>query len=55
MLDHELSEYRRNVERLRALLPSVHSTLLEERARLEQERVRVAAAQEWAGRSRQTM
>jgi hypothetical protein len=54
-LELELSEYRRNVERLRALLPSIHSTLLEERARLEQERARVASAEEWAGRSCQTL
>jgi hypothetical protein len=54
-LDHELSEYRANVERLRALLPSIHSTLLEERARLERERARVQSTAEWASRSRQTL
>jgi hypothetical protein len=54
-LDQELDDYRKNVERLRALLPSIHSTLLGERARLEQERARVEAATEWACRSRQTL
>ncbi len=51
----ELSEYRASVERLRTLLPSIHGTLLEERARLEQERSRVQSAAEWASRSRQTL
>lgn len=50
----ELARYRRNVERLRALLPSIHSTLLRDRARLEQERARVESAAAWARRSRQT-
>lgn len=54
-LEHEVSRYRENVERLRDLLPSIHSTLLMERSRLEQERARVDAAAEWAQRSRQTL
>jgi hypothetical protein len=54
-LERELSTYRENVERLRALMPSIHNTLLQERARLEQERVRVESAAEWAQRSRQTI
>jgi hypothetical protein len=54
-LDRELSEYRANVERLRTLMPSIHSTLLAERARLEQERARVQSAADWASRSRQTL
>jgi hypothetical protein len=54
-LERELSAYRENVERLRALLPSIHTTLLQERARLEQERTRVGSAVEWARRSRQTL
>jgi hypothetical protein len=54
-LERELSVYRANVERLRALLPSIHSTLLRERARLEQERSRVESAAEWMRRSRQTL
>lgn len=54
-LERELSEYRQQVERLRVLLPSIHQTLLGERARLEQERARVVSAAEWAQRSRQTL
>jgi hypothetical protein len=55
LLDQELSEYRKSLERLRVLLPSIHSTLLRERARLEQERARVVSTAEWASRSRQTL
>ncbi len=54
-LDAELSQYRRNVERLRELLPSIHSQLLVERARLEAQRARVQSATEWARASRQTL
>ncbi len=54
-LELELSKYRRNVERLRELLPSIHDTLLRERARLEGERVRLESATEWARGSRQTL
>ena len=54
-LDAELSEYRKNVERLRTVLPSIHGTLLRERARLEQERKRVESAADWACGSRQTL
>jgi hypothetical protein len=54
-LEQELSQYRKNVERLRVVLPSIHGALLRERGRLEQERARVAAAAEWARRSRQTL
>jgi hypothetical protein len=54
-LEHELSEYRAQVERLRSLLPFIHRALLSERARLEQERERVSAAAEWAYGSRQTL
>jgi len=50
-----LSAYRKQVERLRVLLPSIHQTLLGERARLEQERARVTSTAEWARRSRQTL
>jgi hypothetical protein len=50
----EVNRYRRNVERLRDLLPSIHGALLRERARLEQERARVESATEWVRRSRQT-
>lgn len=54
-LEPELALYRQHVERLRDLLPTIHATLLEERARLEQERQRLASAAEWAERSRQTL
>jgi hypothetical protein len=54
-LEKEVAAYRENVERLRELLPSIHRTLLRERARLEQERARVESAAEWARRSRQTL
>lgn len=54
-LERELSAYRQNVERLRDLLPLIHSTLLRERARLEQERARIESAAEWARRSSQTL
>jgi len=55
VLERELSDYRRKVERLRDLLPLIHNTLLRERARLEQQRARVESATEWARRSRQTL
>lgn len=54
-LDSELELYRRNVERLRDLLPSIHRQLLAERARLEAQRARVRSAAEWARASRQTL
>lgn len=54
-LSSELAEYRRQVERLRVVLPSIHRALLEERARLEQKRERVKSAAEWAHLSRQTL
>lgn len=54
-LDTELHEYRRHVERLRELLPSIHRQLLGERSRLEAQRTRVRSAAEWARASRQTL
>jgi len=54
-LEKELGEYRRLVERLRELLPSIHAALLRERARIEQERERVRSAAAWAQSSRQTL
>ena len=54
-LQLELTVYRKNVERLRELMPFIHSALLQERAHLEQERGRVEAAGEWARRSRMTL
>jgi hypothetical protein len=53
-LELEVNAYRKNVERLRGLMPAIHSALLRERARLEQERARVESAAEWVRRSRQT-
>jgi len=54
-LQQELMAYRRNVERLRDVMPSIHSALLRERARLEQDRGRVESAAAWARSSRQTL
>lgn len=54
-LQRELSAYQKNVERLRDLLPWIHSGLLRERAQLERERTRVQSATEWARRSRMTL
>ena len=55
LLDEELGEYRKNAERLRALMPSIHGALLRERARIEQERARVQTSGAWAQGSRQTL
>jgi hypothetical protein len=54
-LDAALDEYRRHVERLRDLLPSIQRQLLAERARLEAQRTRVRTAADWARASRQTL
>jgi hypothetical protein len=54
-LDCELGHYRRHVERLRQILPSIYNQLLVERARLEAQRARVNSAAEWARASRQTL
>jgi len=54
-LEQELNAYRKNVEHLRTVLPSIHNTLLRERARLEQERARMQSAAAWASGSRQTL
>jgi hypothetical protein len=54
-LDAEMERYRSHVERLRDLLPSIHSQLLAERARLEGQRSRVQSAAAWARASRQTL
>jgi hypothetical protein len=53
--DEELEAYRTHVERLRALLPSIHNQLLAERARLEAQQSRIRAADQWARASRQTL
>jgi hypothetical protein len=54
-LDAEIAQYRSHVERLRELLPFIHSQLLAERQRLEAQRSRVRSAAEWARASRQTL
>ena len=54
-LDVELDTYRRNVERLRALLPSIHTQLLVERARIEAQWTRIHSAAQWARASRETL
>lgn len=54
-VQQELGIYRKHVEQLRSLLPSIHATLLHERARLEQERQRLNSASEWVRASRQTL
>jgi ABC-type nitrate/sulfonate/bicarbonate transport system substrate-binding protein len=54
-LEQEVSAYRKQVKRLRTLLPAIHSTLLRERARLERERDRVRSTAEWARLSRQIL
>ncbi|MGC2403864.1 MAG: hypothetical protein WA510_28990 [Acidobacteriaceae bacterium] len=53
-LDIELDRYRRHAERLRDLLPSIHSHLLAERSRIESQRSRVQSVAAWARASRQT-
>jgi len=53
-LEAELSDYRRNVERLRGMLPMVHAMMLAERSRLERERERLQSAGEWMRGSQQT-
>ena len=54
-LDGELATYRGNVERLRELLPSIHTQLLIERARLEAQWARIHSAAQWARASRETL
>jgi ABC-type transporter Mla subunit MlaD len=54
-LQQELDQYRKNVQQLRDLLPSVQRALLERRAYLEAERARLRSAAEWARGSRQTL
>jgi hypothetical protein len=54
-LNLELELYRGTVERLRDLLPAIHTQLLAERARLEAQRARVQSAAEWARASRQAL
>jgi len=53
-LDHELTEYRTHIERLRQLLPAIQGQLLTERARIEAERAHLEAASAWARTCRRT-
>ncbi|HUO13795.1 MAG TPA: hypothetical protein VMX38_02320 [Verrucomicrobiae bacterium] len=54
-LAEQLRQYRQRVECLRDLLPLIHERLLQEKARLEQERKRIESASEWVHRSRETL
>jgi hypothetical protein len=54
-LQPEVAGYRKQVERLRERLPSIHEALLRERSHLEGERERLKAAQKWAQASCQTL
>ncbi len=54
-LDQAIENYRGNVERLREILPVIHSQLIAERARIEAHRARVNSAAAWASASRQTL
>jgi hypothetical protein len=51
----ELSDYRRNVERLRTILPSLQARLLIEKTRLESARAHVTKAAAWAQGSKKTL
>jgi hypothetical protein len=53
-LTNSISTYRIQVERLRNLLPSIHSALLRERARLAHEQERLHSISAWAQTSEQT-
>jgi hypothetical protein len=50
----EVDAYRKKIECLRDLLPTIHRSLLQERARLEHERGRMQAASQWASMTHQT-
>jgi hypothetical protein len=54
-LNTEIECYRRNIERLRDILPLIHRQLLAERARLATERERIEAAAKWAQASQQSL
>jgi hypothetical protein len=53
--EQEISDYRTEIERLRILLPNLQTSLLAERARLENERERLSAASDWIRTSRHTL
>lgn len=52
-LEQKVHEYRTEAERLRSFLPAIQASLLSERGRLENERVRLNGAAAWAQASRQ--
>jgi hypothetical protein len=54
-LDGELNQYRRNLERLRDLMPWLRAQLQAERTRLEAQQSRVQSTAAWARASRQTL
>jgi len=54
-LDQELEQYRRNVERVRELLPSSTASCWPSGHGLGAQRARVRSAAEWARASRQTL
>jgi hypothetical protein len=51
----ELAKYRRTLQELRQLLPTIQARLLSDRARLEAERMHCGAATAWAEASRRTL
>jgi hypothetical protein len=51
----ELAKYRRTLQELRQLLPTIQARLLSDRARLEAERAHCSAATAWAETSRRTL
>jgi hypothetical protein len=54
-LESQVAEYRRNLERLRGVLPLLELRLQSERARLESQRAHLQAAVEWATASKQSL
>lgn len=54
-LEKETLEYRRNLEKLKRFLPSLHVRLLAEKSRLETAQTHLAAATAWARLSKKTL
>lgn len=54
-MDGEINSYRKNVERLRDIVPIMQTRLLAERARLEAERTHLESAAAWARANRKTL
>jgi len=55
VLKAELATYRRHVERLRDLMPSIRRHLVAERNHIEVQRARLQSAAQWSRASRQTL